>query len=704
MKNPFRTSFATLTAIGLAAVLLSGCGGKDESEDLVLIDNTAEVEEYYGTFKRAPLELKAKLAAGDVTQEEFNREMESVPLFFQFKTMADVPEGLSWTNNQHLPDIGSPDAVKGGTRYGALQDFPRTLRRVGPDANGSFRPYILDDVAMRMARRHPNVTGIGEEGHYYMPELAKEWAVDKANKTVYVRLDPDARWSDGESVTSDDYLFMFFFFHSSYIRAPWYNNWYTEMYTNITKYDDLTFSISVPEAKPDMNSRVLDLVPVPHHFFKELGEDYVERYQWRFQPTTGAYIINDKDIKKGRSIVLTRQKDWWAKDKKFLRNRYNYDRIHLTVIRDIPKMFESFKRGDLDATGLINLPEYNYEKLPDSDADIQKGYIHKATFYNEIPRPSYGLWINQAKPLLDNQNVRVGIHYATNWQRVIDEYFRGDYIRMNTTADGYGEFTHPGIKARPFSVDKALEEFAKAGFKDRGPDGILVDENGQRLSFTLSTGYRTFQDMLTILKEEAAKAGLEFRLEVLDGTAGWKKAQEKKHDITFSALNVSPEMYPRYWETYHADNAYDVPWLEDGVTPNPNRKIKTQTNNLQSIAIPEMDQLINAYRRSDDAEEMKKLAFKMEEILFEDASFCPGFVQPFYRSAYWRWIRYPDDFNVKLSRSSGEYFLAWIDQDLKKETKDAQKSGITFEPVIEVYDQYAPTLKSEEPSVAGIAP
>jgi microcin C transport system substrate-binding protein len=98
------------------------------------------------------------------------------------------------------------------------------------------------------------------------------------------------------------------------------------------------------------------------------------------------------------------------------------------------------------------------------------------------------------------------------------------------------------------------------------------------------------------------------------------------------------------------------------------------------------------------------MAFKMEEILFEDASFCPGFVQPFYRSAYWRWIRYPDDFNVKLSRSSGEYFLAWIDQDLKKETKEAQKSGATFEPVIEVYDQYAPTLKTEEPSVAGIAP
>jgi microcin C transport system substrate-binding protein len=477
-----------------------------------------------------------------------------------------------------------------------------------------------------------------------------------------------------------------------------------ESYTGITRYDDHTFAISVPEAKPDMNSRVLDLIPIPEHFYRELGEDFVQRYQWRFQPTTGAYVIAEDDIKKGRSISLTRQKDWWAKDKKFLRNRYNYDRIHLTVIRDIPKMFESFRRGDIDATGLVNLPEYWYEKLPNDAPEVQNGYIHKITFYNEIPRPTYGLWINSAKPLLDNRDVRVGINYATNWDRVIEEYFRGDYIRMNTTADGYGEFTHPTVRSRPFDVNSALEAFARAGFTERGPDGILVNEAGQRLSFTLSTGYRTFQDMLTILKEEAAKAGLEFRLEVLDGTAGWKKAQEKKHDITFSALSVSPEMYPRYWETYHADNAYDEPWLADGVTPNPDREIKTQTNNLQSVAIPELDTLIEAYRRSDDAGEMKGLAFRMEEILREHASFVPGFVQPFYRAAHWRWLRYPDDFNVKLSRGAGEWFLSWIDPAIKEETREAQNDGRSFEPVIRVYDQYAPEHVKGNLSLGGNTP
>lgn len=630
--------------------------------------------------------------------------MEDIPNFFQFRSLADLPNTLEWEDGLDLPEFADAEAIQGGTLYGALQDFPRTLRIIGPDANGSFRPYLLDDVALRIARRHPNVTEIGPKGHFHYPELAEKWAVDYENKTVFVKLSPDARWSDGEQVTSDDFMFMFFLFQSSYIREPWYNNWYTESYTGITRYDDLTFSISVPENKPDMNARVLSLRPLPRHFYSELGDDFVQRYQWRFQPTTGAYIINDEDIRKGTSIVLTRLENWWAQDKKFLRNRFNYGRIRLTVVRDVSKSFESFKRGDLDRSGLVNLPEYHFEKLPDSAPEIQNGYIQKATFYNDVPRPTYGLWINQSKQLLDNRDIREGIHFATNFERVIEEYFRGDYVRMNTTADGYGEFTHPGIRARSYNVDKALEFFGKAGFLDRGPDGILVNGRGQRLSFTLTTGYRNFQDMLTILKEEAANAGLEFRLEVLDSTAGWKKIQEKNHDIAFSAFNVSPEMYPRYWETYHSVNAYDEPYLADGSTPNPNRKPKTQTNNLQCIAIPKLDRMIEAYRRSIDAEEMRKLAFAMEEVLYEDASFVPAFARPFYRVAYWRWMRFPKDFNVKLSRDHSEYYLGWIDPELKEATLSARRSGDTFPVTIEVYDQFRLDDSQSEKEISLVQP
>ncbi len=605
------------------------------------------------------------------------------PEFFTFATIDDLPKDLAWDDGSDLPDIGSPEAKKGGTYNERIQDFPRTLRLVGPDSNGSFRPFILDHVRTQFARVHPQ-PGTGK--FEIFPELLTEWAQDLNTATVYGRLDPDARWSDGEKVTTEDVAFMFFFYRSDYLVAPWYKNYFHTQFKHVTIYDDYTFAFSFPEAKPDMAYRALSWNPIPRHFFYELGEDYVERYQWKFVPTTGPYVVHEEDIKKGRSIVVSRMAGWWGQDKKFLRNRFNFDRLRFSVVRDTPKAFEAFKSGELDRFGL-NLAEYFYDKLPATDPDVQNGYIEKSTFYNVQPRPSYGLWINESKPFLDNQDVRIGINFATNFQLVIDRFFRGDAVRMRTTADGYGNMTHPTLKARPFDTDKALEHFANAGFTTRGEDGILVNAEGQKLSFTLSTGYESLKDVLTILREEALKAGLEFRIEVLDGTAAWKKVQEKKHDVHLSAFGVTMEMYPRYWETYAGENAYDVPFLDDG-SVNPDRKVKTQTNNLQVIADYELDKLITQYRFNDDIDDMRRLAFEMEEMLYEHASFVPGWVQPFYRIGQWRWLRYPDGFNVKHSRSDIQYFVGWIDEDMKAETEAAQKSGEVFPPQINVYDQF----------------
>ena len=638
----------------------------------------AEVEDYYRTKVALPIEVQDQLENGEVTQEEIDQRAAAgeFPKFFQFKSVEDLPTDLAWEDGSDLPEIGSPKAKKGGTSYGTIQDFPRTLRTIGPDSNGSFRTLLLDDVAVLIAHRHPNIDEIGPNGFRYIAGLAKEWAIDKASQTVYVRIDPKARWSDGEAITSDDFLFKFFFMHSSYIKAPWYNNFYNRFFSGITKYDELTFSVRVSVDKPNFATYVLEDIPIPEHFYGELGDDFPERYQWRFAPTTAAYTLKDEDIRKGESLTFTRLEDWWAKDKRNFRYRYNYDKRHIRVVRDVAKSFEMFKKGELDAASLT-LAEYWYDKLPDDDPLVEKGLVKKAVFYNQRPRPPYAMWINRDKPLLNDRNIRLGIQYASNWQLVIDKYFRGDYQRLNHTAIGYGPFTHPGIKAREFSVDKALEHFSKAGFTERGPDGILVNDAGAKLSVSLTTGYTTLKDALTIVKEEAAKAGLDLRLQIMDNTAGFKLAMEKQHEIHFMAWGYGAEMYPRYWETFHSVNAY-----------NPDGSIKTQTNNLNSMKIPELDDLIDAYRASTNSSEMIKMAHNMEEIIHEDASVVPAFQIPFYRIGYWRWRQYPDDFNLMISESSSEFALSWMDMEEKRRTLRALRSDETFEKSIKVYDQY----------------
>jgi microcin C transport system substrate-binding protein len=645
-----RTGLNYLLPLAALSLMLAGCGSDTADEAFPESDNSAEVAAYY----------------------------RDNPDFFSFKTLADLPAELVWEDGMELPDLGSPQAKKGGTFNYYVADFPRTLRRVGPDANGPFRGWILDFMVPSIATIHPSADG-------FYPGLGESWAIVPEERTVYIRLDKDARWSDGVPITADDYLFMFFFYHSEDIVAPWYNNWFKTQYTNITKYDDYTISMTRPIVRPHFEDSVLGLSPMPQHFYKELGDDYVDRYQWRFVPTPGAYIIKDEDIRKGRSVTLTRADDWWAKDKKFYRNRFNADKVRLTVIRDDSKTFEAFKRGDTDILRL-NTSELWYEKLPDSDPDVQNGYIQKSIFYNDIPRPTYGLWINTAKPYLDNNDIRIGIHHASNWQLVIDKFFRGDYARMRTSADGYGIATHPTLQARQHDIVKAQEHFAKAGFTKRGDDGVLRNAAGDRLAFTLTTPYSTLTDVLTILKEEAIKSGLEFRIEVLDMTAGFKKANEKKHDIQLTALNVG-DRYPRYWETFHSDNAYDKAFLDDG-SVNPERKIKVQTNNIESLANREIDKLIEQYRAAGTEEELVATAHALEEKLREHASFVPGFIQGYERSANWRWVKFPEGFSERDMHYVFEYQQFWIDEEAKAETLEAMKADKTFPVSITIYDQY----------------
>lgn len=644
--------FSRLISAASLAFLLVACGGAEQDSGVdPSADISAEVQAFY---------------AAD-------------PEMYSFKTLADIPQNLVWQSGEGLDDIGAPEAKKGGTQYEYMADFPATLRTNGPDANGEFRRWILDYTAVTLAHRHPN------DFDFY-PAIASQWAVDLPNKTVYARLNPDARFTDGEPITADDFMFTFFFMLSSYINDPWSANWYSTQYTNISKYDDHTISISMVEAKPDMDNLALSFPPTPEHFFQELGPDFTERYQWRFVPHAGAYEIKPENVRMGSNIVMTHVENWWAQDLKFFRNRYNMDRINFNVIRDSANQFEAFRRGDLDQFK-IRTADYWYERLPDKDPDVQAGYIEKAQFFNDGPHSPWGLWVNSARPHLNNVDVRLGIQYASNWEMVLQQYFRGDFTRLNSAQEGYGEFTNPDIKAREFDITLAREHFAKAGFDRSGTDGILMNAQGERLAFTLSTHYERYRDIFTILKEEATKAGLELRLEMLDVAAGSRKASEKQHDMYFIGLNYGLEMYPRYWETLHSDNAYDDAFLDDG-SVNPNRQVKVQTNNMEEIAIFELDQLIDRYVASSDKQEMIDLAHRMTQLHYDYASFVPGFVEPFYWHASWRWVRWPDDFNVRYSNYAEDAFVHWIDMDMKEATLAARRSGQSFEPQINVYDQY----------------
>ncbi len=144
---------------------------------------------------------------------------------------------------------------------------------------------------------------------------------------MYFMLNKNAKWSDGNPVIADDFIYTLEFMRSKYINDPAYNNQYTNDIIFVKKYNDFIISITVSEKIPDLLSAV-NLVPTPKHFYKKLDVDFVKKYNWVIVPNTGPYILTK--YSKGKYLIFERNKNWWAKDSVFHKNRHNVDRYELS--------------------------------------------------------------------------------------------------------------------------------------------------------------------------------------------------------------------------------------------------------------------------------------------------------------------------------------------------------------------------------------
>ena len=563
-----------------------------------------------------------------------------------------LPEGIEWLTNDRDPVFTSPAAVKGGTYHAALTSFPLTFRVVGPDSNSSFRGAILGNQ-LGLIGIHPNTENI-------IPELATHWAYGVDKKTMYFRLDPEARWSDGHPVTADDFVYTLEFMRSKHIIAPWYNDYYTQEIDRVIVYDDHTFAIVGTKAQPDLHLKIT-IGPTPRHFYCELDEHFVRDYNWRIAPNTGPYQMTR--FKKGRYVVFERKKDWWARDRRYFKNRYNVDRVRFTVIRDVNLQWEYFLKAELDSFSLT-MPQLWHIKS--NTPVVAKGYVEKIWFFNDTPQSAQGLWLNQDREIFKDLRLREAFAHAMNIEKVIATVLRNDYFRLESAYVGYGRYSNEGIRARRFDLTRVDRLMQAAGWQ-RGPDGIW-QQGGQRFSVEVAYSREEHTPRLVVLKEEARKAGIELRLQRLDPAAQYKKVMEKRHDVGW--LGWSTGMRPHFWEFWHSVNAH-----------NP------QTNNITNTDDPELDQLIDRYRASLDEAERIALAQKIQARVHAIGAFVPTFMVPYFREAYWRWWRFPEPPATRLSDSLFDPFgstsggLFWFDPERYEETRQAMRQGLTFEPV-----------------------
>ena len=397
-----------------------------------------------------PAGKKAPAAAVDA------RSSEAVPPTAARETL---PAGIQWLTNDTDPVFASDRAVPGGSFHSAIMSFPMTFRSVGPDSNGVFAGQLRANQ-LSLIGLHPNTLNI-------IPELATHWAFGDDKKTMYFKLNPDARWSDGHPVTADDFAYTLTFMRSKEIVAPWYNDYYAREIDRVIVYDDHTLAVVAAKPVPDLYLRI-GIGPTPAHFYGKLGDDFVQPLQLEDRPQYRP--LSDFRFPEGKKRHLHPQEETGGRPRcDIFRHRFNVDTVKFSVVRDYNLQWEYFKKAKLDAFG-ITLPSYWHVK---SKAPVvENGYVHRIWFFNDTQQSAQGMWLNQDRPIFKDPAARYAFAHAMNVEKVIGQVLRNDYFRLEHGFMGYGEYSNERDPRPAFRSGQACAPYLTGAGWRRGADGI----------------------------------------------------------------------------------------------------------------------------------------------------------------------------------------------------------------------------------------
>ena len=522
----------------------------------------------------------------------------------------ELPADLAWEDGAAEPPLGSPHARKGGVvRLCSAGPFPANLLAFGSPSPQFFHLNAFARVELPLVQQHPATKRV-------IPGVAQAWAVQ--GRTVYFRLYPQARYSNGRPVRASDYAL------GALLRAKVGRDGAWERLSreaeSLRVYGDSLLALTLRREGPLAALRAAALLHAAEPGFygdaAASSADYAERYAWRIPPTTGAYAVGR--VEKGRMIELRHVENWWAAELPLRRSTCNPDSIEYHVLVDEAQAWEFFLRGRLDVMQTRHVP--SWRRLAD-EPRVEDGSVICRSYRVEYPLPPYGIALN-AKALPDVR-LRRGLLQAMDMNRAVALLFQGEAQRLRTFSSGYGELSPTETPAYAYNPQAARAAFAEAGYTESGADGILRRADGTRLSVSLCyVPSEKVSALVGVLRQSAAACGAEIVPEPLPWQLCADKVREGRHSLTFWAT-VPGALLPEPARFFHS-RAYgdDAPFcLND----------------------KEMDEALEACERAETLPDLARAVARVDSLVYERALWLPGWREDRVYLAHGKRIRFPEE-------------------------------------------------------------
>ena len=380
-----------------------------------------------------------------------------------------------------------------------------------------------------------------------VPILAEKWELAEDGKSVTIQLRKDAKWSDGEPITVDDFIFAWetiasenytkeakgprYYAVENIVGAKEVHEGKADSLSGVEKKDDYTVVVNFVEATANALDNLWS-TPMPKHIFEGMtavemkNSDHVKKAD----KIVSSGPFKFKEIKPNEYVILERNEHWYEEGKPYL------DEIHLKVMaQDVA--VGALKNGQIDFLSDIAPSEFDtIKKMDHVTIEETQDFAYQY------------LGFKVKNPKLSNKKLRQAIYYGINRQAMVDGILRGHGTVLNQHMPDASWAANEKLKdAYPYDPEKAKQILEEAGYKDIDGDGFVEDPDGKKLEISLDypTGNPNREKAAVLIGEDLKKIGINVNVKQPRDFAIHSDAVEKdKVEMWLMGWSLTPDPDP----------------------------------------------------------------------------------------------------------------------------------------------------------------
>ena len=324
---------------------------------------------------------------------------------------------------------------------------------------------------------------------------------DVENKTATVTLNSkDYKWSDGQPVTIDDYIFAYQAIgnkdytgvrydddYKNVVGMEEYHDGKADSVSGLEKVDDYTVKIHFKEMSPSMQlagGSVCAYI-MPKHIFKDIPEAEWEKSDYvRGTKFVGLGQFKIESIVAGESVTL-------VPNEHYFRGVAKVDKVVMEVVSP-DNIVSEMKAGNYD---IATMPNSQYEAYKDLTNVTFLGSQASAYEYIGFHLGKYdketGKNVTDPNAKMADVNLRQAMAYALDIDAAGQNLYNGLQHSSNSIIiPFFKDIYNKEQEGFTYNPEKAKQLLDEAGYKDVDGDGIRENKDGSKLQINFAARTR----------------------------------------------------------------------------------------------------------------------------------------------------------------------------------------------------------------------